>query len=1458
MFNTAFNELVVSVNDFILHERNRPNIVEINERISYYEGIVEEYYYLVNTLHSLQETIVDSLYNEVDVTIFNLEEAFTKYKSDLIVSDIVNTIEASPSRITFFDKITKFEKSLLTVPLIKIDETSIQDVLSVARSFAQKTPKLFFFENNPYNIDTTYNTIIPVKKTFDNEEVFLNGVYNYLFGIFNTYKYKNSTEIETMLATENILDNRLNEFQNYILSLSNNKLDTTYINSSTDYYQKVTEIMDSIDLYVEQIIGMHIYRYYDLNERLKGVLRQIDILKSYYFKNELYVVALDQIEYSKKLVELQDNIILIEKGVVTVDKSYVLSEDVSFKELIDIIILMSQNLKLDITYKQQYHISGQPSVCSFTFYQSTDFMNSIKTYYYQLMTTDAFDFNSILLEDFGDSTTVELRNIYTSGFAKYNDFLEQPIDYMVEFELKNFILEVEELQQQLKKEASIFFNNAFETSPLTFAPMIEKQYKELLNKLVEDIQRLQTVQNTKEFSSPLRNKALTILNKSIKYTDDLELILVEDKKYSMLGMSVFIHTHLLSFFNEYAQYIKSGFNQEDYARVVSIETEFYKTEAVNHNMFVTLSTLTDCVQEVFSHFNNAQNIFVNEQISKKAVERTDKSLQYINYLFNTNMFEANRQEMASNLDNFYTYVIDKRPNEKPFLINEKNLKLSYLDNTYIKINYIRLYDKITLINNEFQSELAIITNNDIIDNFNYITKLETLITYQNTILANLSRTLNEQDLDVNYSLDTILESAIESIHQFNATIENDITMYEAELIRFKTINTHKSLVKNQVEIKKEHKADWINILNHNVINPIKPISYNSMDIIKGTVPFAIELSADFDILVDGGETPSFTWEINGEILEGKEVAYTIYKEGITKVICSRIYPSGETTVRYVEFDIAGPTNSQVVKSNLVSYAPIEEYVDQPKITYFDSETKTQITIPISVDGNIADMIKDGNILVGEDDSDLAVEKSGLVILGFEGIEIAGQPFDYKSVFSEEFEMPDESDFLFDFQVSDPIANKSVIDITNSEFITYMAKVPSSKVKSVYDIEDVSEFQPHSDNTLPVIVGDIVIMKNKANRYAVISISSISSLTEVGEEEGLYNFKIDFDVYVNVSLNKFEQTQFKPLTTNYVVPTLVFETNSKELFSSLIERIEKINTLTKVMNDTIDNEQKIIMAEEIKTIRILNEKFYLFSEYNRLKAKTMILSEKENNINVVVDYDKVSTEDLQAINLTYETQLGMTTSFSGYMDDTTMYDFRNDIIDLDILKELYEEEQHMMKIILDTFDYMSYDLNHFLSSFKSAKYIDSTLSDETQYNGLSYLKQLPIIVANARTHLFRLKLLINMPILVAGKYIIPSTEFNRFAYDVDGNQISINDMDLYLLNKKIELNYGYETAKANISDNDLISTITTIVKNTQGIGLSEIDKTTLSTYIDEVERKCVIEYDDFFMLPFWMDYLQKIL
>ena len=81
---------------------------------------------------------------------------------------------------------------------------------------------------------------------------------------------------------------------------------------------------------------------------------------------------------------------------------------------------------------------------------------------------------------------------------------------------------------------------------------------------------------------------------------------------------------------------------------------------------------------------------------------------------------------------------------------------------------------------------------------------------------------------------------------------------------------------------------------------------------------------------------------------------------------------------------------------------------------------------------------------------------------------------------------------------------------------------------------------------------------------------------------------------------------------------------------------------------------------------------------------------------------------------------------------------------------------------------------------------------------------------------------------------------------------------FLLNKKLELKYGYEIGKVENNNpyKEFIGEIVSMEKELFGNGLSVDEIKSLSKYIQKIEELTISEYDDFFMIPFWIDYLEK--
>ena len=174
MDNTILHDLLVSINDYVINEKTRPLIEDISERIEYYSTIVSEYYYLNNTLVLLRDTLQDSeLLSIVLMNIDELQVCFDSYKNEILITEALQILDSDDERILFFDKLIKFEKSIISNPVIKVDETTIQDIINTATIFSKKVPKIFYFQNNPFMVDEVYKVVIPVKKEYLETEIFL-------------------------------------------------------------------------------------------------------------------------------------------------------------------------------------------------------------------------------------------------------------------------------------------------------------------------------------------------------------------------------------------------------------------------------------------------------------------------------------------------------------------------------------------------------------------------------------------------------------------------------------------------------------------------------------------------------------------------------------------------------------------------------------------------------------------------------------------------------------------------------------------------------------------------------------------------------------------------------------------------------------------------------------------------------------------------------------------------------------------------------------------------------------------------------------------------------------------------------------------------------------------------------------------------------------------------------------
>lgn len=1480
MFKEKFNTLVVAIEDFILQGKLTPNFETTADQVKFYRTVVDEYntlrHNLVLVLNSIDQTNV-SLLQEIEKKLGELDANFEKYKDEFIVKSYIKELESFDEKNNFFERIYKFERMLVEQPLKKIDSEILQDILVYVREFAAATEKYYFFTNNPFNIDEDLGIVIPQRLEYDTADKFINGVYNYMYGLYNLYKSENEDALIQLDALEQTLSEKLYGFADDLRNAQKNKYHAIYGTTPEEYFEKVNSIKKPLADKLYEIVESGVYRFYALTKIFKTNETQYTELIEDYVNNDLYVTYVDNKSFVDDLDKLQEFVYLLEDGKVNEDKDYILT-DINFKSLVENLISKSKDKKRKIYYTQKYHKTGISTVMTYEFYQTNQFLKDIKIYYYELMTMNLATHSKLTIDEYGDDTINEYRVIYKSTLSKYNQFIAQERDFMNDFEIQKYLNTLESLQKKLKISAMNFFDAAIKTSPATFEEAIENNYRTLLDKLEFDLnyqREKNSIDIIKLNSNADRENALTKLRDIQQHMDKLEHILYLSRKYIFIDMTNFIEETIYTPYKSFYEDIKVSFNKEEYIKLISDYDTFYKESIFDFNMLFSLERLSISTESIFSKIEKMNNTYIDEQISEKQSFKNQTELNFVIDLFDDETYKVVRNELFSQLDIYYEFVLVERPNEKAFLINEKNLKKVYFDNQIMKLNYIRLYHNVIGMRERYNKLKIDVSSyiwfpelKNIIEKFDYKERLETLILNQNRVLSEITKMIVEYTSDNNFNIVDVSSESIVNIESYNNMTLLDINSYIDNIQKVENLLEYEMLKSEFDVLYSTHKNQWSGFIFNNEISKPKKVSYTDQETFVGSVPFSVELEAKeetVDISSDGSvQKCTFEWDFgNGILKSGKETFYTFYEEGLQKVKCTMTYPSGKTVTRFLEFKVDGATNSQSVKTETFKYSPITKIDSTAKITYYDSEEGKQITIPINIDipadKTITDILDEGSIPVSESEAELLAIKQGLVILGYEGTEIAGLPFNNDTIFTEDFEMPEEAEFLFDFKISDPIMGRSSIDISESKFIDYITKAPKSKINSVYEIEDASVFQPITSNILPVLVGDILIIKNKMARYAVVEIVNMREITDT--EEQSYYFEIEFKVHVNISLNKYDRMVFKPNETTLNVPTLVFKSDVKEMFAGLIASLERIDELNIELNSTDDMEKQLTIKNEILQLEQENSSYYLFEEYNKLEAKIFGLKEYreilwgECNVS-----DTSCLETLKTKNNKFKTQIQNTIGSQLYMNGIHAYDFTKNIVDLTVLNELYEEQLLAMKILLDTYNFKKYDsINHFKMQLHKLKYFPIEDIQELETLGKSYTFKLSMLVEKIRDFIFKIKILLDFPILSEGKHILFSQIFTRPKMNEStGEWFEAKNHDFYLLNKKLEMVFGWESEKVEMGANyiPMIEDVILEQKELFGNGLTNDDLSNLGNYIQVVEQKAIDEYDDFFMIPYWIDYLKN--
>lgn len=1474
MFKKEFNSVYVAVKDFILEEKIIPEFDNPTTQLKYYRSKVDEYNDTVFLLEQLKKKSQSmQLTNELDTIMVQLTDAFNKYKDNFsIVRLYLDELKVLDKKNTFIEQLYRFEQKLVSVPIVKVDVEEIQRILTVGREYASNGINLYYYSNNPYEINEYYGVVIPVKHSFDNSEKMLTSVYNYMYGLYTRYLRENKQELDSMVILEKNIENKIYELRDVYSKAIKTKIVVDVDTFPKEYYAKVEELNKIFSTYKNIIINLGVDRFTKLMFLFNSTCTDIDNFISEYKRNELYLAYMYELEFDNDITKLAEYICLFEDGKVNASTEYIIT-DSTIKNLVEKIIKVAKIVRKKITYTQKYHETGYPTKLEFEFYQTELFLESVKAYYYRLMMDNSSRYMKMNIDDFGDETITDLRQKFKNSVAAYNSFLEKEVDYINDVEFIGYKNEVVDIQRKLKKAAISFYDAAVKTSPPTYTKIIEQHYSTLLKKMENDLYFVDSRRTVDVFKlySPEKVEA----DKKIKFIgthlSDLLVIKQQASKNVFVGLEDFIDTYLYVPLNTIFKKMCLSFNAGDNLTVLNIYDEYYSTNVLDFNTLYALKKFSYSAKQIFDLVDFCDLMYVNE-ITSDSIVSEHENIMILDDLFGDDTYKVSRNELFGELDMLYEFIGAIRKNEHIFLTNEKNLKKLYFDAQLVKMNYIRWYHHILNMYIKYKGvdvhlllgDEKYLINKKIIDSFDYLEKLKLLIVSQNKILAGISRMLTEYKVDnIQASNNVLAHDSLKVIDSYNSKLATEFKIFNNAIDIITCLSRVKELDAKKEKLVDLHKTQWVSIIENNNINDPEVISYNEMETFKGTVPYTVKLKAKPEISVDvtGKEIIShYTWYIDGDIKDGSEVMHTFYKEGKYDVRCDQIIDGGEILSRHLSFDLSGQTNSQMIKNDIEEYKPT--HIDQsiPKITYVDPVTGQLLTLPISITGSIADAMENGTLSFSPN-GDLLTDKAGLVILGFEGKQFAGEKFKTSTIFTKDFKYPKDSDaeFLFDFKVSAPISGVSSINIMRSKFVEFVAKVPSS-LHTVYEIDRASTYSSE-DKIIKITVGDLIIFKNKFGRYMVVEIDDMHSVSESEDDalNGIANFDytIKFNFFVNTSLDQSTKDVFKPEVTHMDAPMLVFKTSVREMFNGMISRLEEMNALRNNLTESIDNETRETILGKINDLDRENKKFYLFEELNKIKLKkhNMELLYNSMVVDLRVDFALPLNDIVEKITK-YKHHIQNSKNFYEVVNSIDAYEFRKNVVDLSILVDLYADQQTVLETLIDTFNYKQFDNKYFYDKLKTIKMFDtSTFVDIDK----SYKEVLLSLVKKLRGLLFRIKLIINYPILADGKHIEMMGIFNRLTRDVStGEWSEKNETDFFLLYKKLELNYGYEIGKkeSGLSYRDFISDMVKIEKELFGRGMSSNDIRNISEYIQIVEKKTVEEYDDFFMIPFWLDYLEK--
>jgi plastocyanin len=1440
---------MIDVNKLFLEiNKLKVEFLNIEEKLNNYDEI----YKLIDKYYDIKLQIDGIENNDLKNDFKKLSELFEYNLKKYSVFYVANADYISrDDKYLFYKELYYFEKIIVPDSDGRINYISSNykyKIISLAAKYADKNNSYYvYYRHNPYGEIDGDTILIIEKKEFTDKDLFLNDVSNYVSFLYDKYYYTYRNEIEQLKSKLNVFDEKYAEL-NYFYEKKYNEI--KLIVNAEEYYNSVNQFENSYERYKKEIIDLGLYYYIELKDKFEELFNKIENFIFELKNDERYKKYFSKIDFDKFVSLLKEYIDYLyynkNEEFIEYIKGY------NIKEIIEKIIYYMKNYYYDITIKYFSFEKNEFETKTFKFYDYVEFEKFIKEYIYKL------SIKSInLIELNVEKDIVRYPEIYDlkkkfdnlySVFEKYkNDYYEIYSYEDMKIVKDNYL----KLKKKLIIVATNYFMNAMKNLPNVYYNYFEKKFNSILKEINDFEKKLdEIIENKKnnEYSDDMK-LVFKAIDDIEYYYNKAEMFKKESVSNLILMSNLDIFDKIIKIFGDELNIIKNLFKQEKFRLCIENYLEFKK---LNSN-YMEIIKLFDRLNEKYKWLQDNIDEVVLEVEKKLSYNDIYRLIDKLGYFKETD-YIYNRNKFILDIDILYDYIKSIYPDNVVIISNERDFKKSYYDNLlfyyFIAIVYSVYkninpkYDKLEQLKNIYNNQSEFLKM--FIKSINYISNNSFLDQFINSIFNVL----------INYT-ELFIPDLMRDLSEYNKMFDID------EL--YKILNKFTELE----EIKLD---EYENLENNNYIYDVKYVDIDDITYMEVYGPINIKFKAS--ALLDAPDIDyTIKWYYgDGKSDEGKSLEIYFDYPGEYTIIVELLYSDGKKYVKNIKI--------KVLDIKLTSYLRIGSFTFsnqylawdikyRPKLYYFDNENGYPKFVTLDLKSPLDKTLKDGVIYFDSNLDKMSRDLSNVFLFGFYGDGVPGNIVTNNYLIEKiknadswwDVEIP-EMEFLFDFRYSMPIEKRMVLDIRNSVNILKMFRIPSD-VDILKDIDDISEFAVANAEYLEVKPGDKVGFLNKKGRWATIEFKDIYDETEMYK----YDFKFDVRFIVNTADEIKLKTNFKTQIFEMDFPLIQFETNLIELFNSIINRINKINELKKKISQTNDKELINTYLSEIDLLEKENTNNYVSMEINILKQKRdqlMILFEsyygkyyiekEKRNKSSLLTYDyKIDIEKYKEF---YQNEINSFRTFKEIVNDIEPHDFYSSLIDMKKYISVIEKEIIYLEKILSLFR-VDFEEGFFEPFYEFLKE-EGIIEDEKIFDGLLDIEKAIKIIKLIRERLYKLKLINDLD-TKSISILKFNNEFKIWRKDfVDGKWKLVSDKDKYLFYKKLELIYGKEVGKIEDGMEEIkeISELVEYIKNIDNLNMDKKEIMDKSKYIQDLEEEIIEEYDKFYLISYWITYIEK--